>query len=311
MTLLLQLIQSAGKTSTILEDAFLVVGSLSAAIEVKFAPYIPAFLPFLYPALKAYDDTQLCTVAVGIIGDITRALGDQTEQYAQAFVTVLLENLSSEVLNRNVKISILACFGDVALAIGSKFAPYLETAMTVLRQAAALQANPVRIKAVHPGRRYRLAENYGLQLDYESIDYIANLREGILEAHTGIITGFKKTDRGVHRFLPMPSLFPALHLHALAVQLLVPHAPVILELVQKVLADDNSGEPLDKLAFGVIGDLADAFPNGEIKPLLLGEWIATNLVSRKGYDKETKTTVKWAREVCHSFLRSPMASQLV
>ena len=147
MTLVLQLIQSAGKTSTILEDAFLVVGSLSAAIEVKFAPYIPAFLPFLYPALKAYDDMQLCTVAVGIIGDITRALGDQTEQYAQAFVTVLLENLSSEVLNRNVKISILACFGDIALAIGSKFEPYLETAMTVLRQAAALQANPVRVYA--------------------------------------------------------------------------------------------------------------------------------------------------------------------
>jgi importin subunit beta-1 len=145
MTLVLQLIQSAGKTSTILEDAFLVVGSLSAAIESKFAPYIPAFLPFLYPALKAYDDTQLCTVAVGIIGDVTRALGDQTEQYAQAFVTVLLENLSSEVLNRNVKISILACFGDIALAIGPKFEPYLETAMTVLRQAAALQANPVRL----------------------------------------------------------------------------------------------------------------------------------------------------------------------
>jgi len=255
MTLVLQLIQSAGKTSTILEDAFLVVGALSAAIEVKFAPYIPAFLPYLYPALKAYEDTQLCTVAVGIIGDITRALGDQTEQYAQAFVTVLLENLSSEVLNRNVKISILACFGDIGLAIGPKFEPYLETAMTVLRQAAALQANP---------------------LDYESIDYIANLREGILEAHTGIITGFKKTER---------------------VQLLATHAPAILELVQKVLSDDNSGESLDKLAYGVIGDLADAFPGGELKPLLLAEWIAANLVLRKGYDKETKTTVKWAREM--------------
>jgi importin subunit beta-1 len=83
---------------------------------------------------------------------------------------------------------------------------------------------------------------------------------------------------------------------------LVPHAPAILELVQKVLADDNSGEPLDKLAFGVIGDLADAFPNGDLKPLLLAEWIATSLVSRKGYDKETKTTIKWAREVRHSFL---------
>ena len=83
-------------------------------------------------------------------------------------------------------------------------------------------------------------------------------------------------------------------------QLLAPHAPVVLELVQKVLADDNSGEPLDKLAFGVIGDLADAFPNGELKPMLLAEWIASSLVSRKGYDKETKTTIKWAREVRRS-----------
>jgi hypothetical protein len=77
---------------------------------------------------------------------------------------------------------------------------------------------------------------------------------------------------------------------------------VILELVQKVLADENSGEPLDKLAFGIVGDLADAFPNGEIKQLLLAEWIASSLVLRKGYDKETKTTVKWAREVRRVFL---------
>lgn len=83
-------------------------------------------------------------------------------------------------------------------------------------------------------------------------------------------------------------------------QLLAPHATVVLELVQKVLADDNSGEPLDKLAFGVIGDLADAFPNGELKQMLLAEWIASSLVSRKGYDKETKTTIKWAREVRRS-----------
>jgi importin subunit beta-1 len=176
MTDVLQLIQTAGtKTSTILEDSFLVVGSLAAAIEQHFAPYIQAFLPFLHPALKAYEDSQLCTVAVGIIGDICRALGDQTATYANAFVTVLMENLSSEVLNRNVKISIISCFGDIALAIGPQFEPYLDTVMGILNQAAQMQPNP---------------------LDYDSIDYIASLREGILEAHTGIIAGFKNTDKG-------------------------------------------------------------------------------------------------------------------
>jgi importin subunit beta-1 len=102
-----------------------------------------AFLPYLYPALKTHEDTQLCMVAVGIIGDISRALGEQSAQYSSAFMNVLLENLQSEVLNRNVKIAILSCFGDIALAIGPAFEPYLDTTMGVLRQAGAVQASPV------------------------------------------------------------------------------------------------------------------------------------------------------------------------
>lgn len=162
MTLILQLIQAAGKTSTVLEDAFLVVGSLASgqrsfyiilfvvlnpclgiALEANFAPYIQAFLQFLFPALKAHEDTQLCTVAVGIIGDISRALGAQSAQYANDFMTILVENLQSDVLNRNVKISILSCFGDIGLAIGPAFEPYLNTTMSVLSQAGQVEPNPV------------------------------------------------------------------------------------------------------------------------------------------------------------------------
>lgn len=163
MTLVITLIRAAGKTSTVLEDAFLVVGSLASgkhhqffitgqfvnpvsltvALEADFSLYIQAFLPYLFTALKSHEDTQLCMVAVGIIGDISRALGDQSAQYAGAFMNVLLENLQSEVLNRNVKISILSCFGDIALAIGVAFEPYVDTTMGVLRQAGALQPNPV------------------------------------------------------------------------------------------------------------------------------------------------------------------------
>ena len=144
MTLILQLIQSAGRTSTVLEDAFLAVGALCGALDSHFAPYIPPFLPFLYTALKAHEDAQLCTVAVGLIGDISRALGEGSAQYANSFMTVLLENLQSEVLNRNVKITILATFGDVALAIGPAFEPYLQTTMNVLHQAGSVEPNPVR-----------------------------------------------------------------------------------------------------------------------------------------------------------------------
>lgn len=117
----------------------------SAALDQAFSPYINAFLPLLYPALKAHEDAQLCTVAVGVIGDISRALGEQTAQYAGAFMGVLFENLQSEVLNRNVKIVVLSCFGDIALAVGPAFEPYLATTMNVLRQAGSVQPNPVSI----------------------------------------------------------------------------------------------------------------------------------------------------------------------
>lgn len=113
-------------------------------MEQGVSPYISAFLPYLYPALKSHEDTQLCMVAVGIIGDISRALGEQTGQYANAFMSVLLENLQSDVLNRNVKIAILSCFGDIALAVSMAFQPYLNTTMDVLRQAGSVQPNPVR-----------------------------------------------------------------------------------------------------------------------------------------------------------------------
>ncbi|KAG1810303.1 karyopherin Kap95 [Suillus fuscotomentosus] len=255
MTLVLQLIQGAGKTSTVLEDAFLVVGSLAAALEAGFAPYIQAFLPFLYPALKAHEDTQLCMVAVGIIGDISRALGDQSAQYAGAFMNVLLENLQSNVLNRNVKISILSCFGDIALAIGPAFDPYLNTTMDVLRQAGSVQPNP---------------------LDFDLMDYVAQLREGILEAYTGVVTGFKNTEKT-----------PAL----------LPHVPSILELVHQCLADEERSDSIVKLSFGLIGDLADCFPNGQIKEHLLEEWIAHEFRSKRGMQQETKKTLRWAREM--------------
>ena len=82
-------------------------------------------------------------VAIGLIGDICRALGDQSAPFCNAFMQVLYENLSSEVLTRNVKIPIISCFGDIALAIGPQFEPYLNATMAVLRQAGEMEADPV------------------------------------------------------------------------------------------------------------------------------------------------------------------------
>ena len=43
MTLILQLIQAAGKTSTVLEDAFLVVGALAAGTFLTYNASVNSF----------------------------------------------------------------------------------------------------------------------------------------------------------------------------------------------------------------------------------------------------------------------------
>ncbi|QRV75010.1 importin subunit beta-1 [Ceratobasidium sp. AG-Ba] len=255
MTLTLRLVQAAGKQSTILEDGFLVVGTMSSALGPDIQPYLDAFLPIIVAALKNHDDSALCTVSIGTIGDIARALQEGTVQYAAAFVSLLLESLQSQVMSRTVKIQVLACFGDVALSIGAGFAPYLETAMTVLKQAGEVQPNP---------------------LDYEMVDYVAQLREGILDAYVGIVAGFKAADNA---------------------DPLLPYVSTMLSLCARALNDEERSDTVVRAAFGLIGDLADLFPKGQIKSLLQEGWITTALGQRpKGAPPETKRVLKYARE---------------
>ena len=75
--------------------------------------------------------------------------------------------------------------------------------------------------------------------------------------------------------------------------------PTILELVQKCLADTERTEGAIKLAVGLVGDLADAFPNGQIKQFLLVDWLANELRMKGRLEPDTKRTLRWARDVRH------------
>ncbi|KAJ7691522.1 hypothetical protein B0H14DRAFT_3531859 [Mycena olivaceomarginata] len=72
MTLVLELIKVAGKTSIVLEDALLIVSALAAVLEANFLPYIQVFLPYLYPALKAHKSHRpvLFCVSLHSIGGL-------------------------------------------------------------------------------------------------------------------------------------------------------------------------------------------------------------------------------------------------
>ena len=242
---LLAVMISASKGSTVLEDAFLAVGSLVTAIEGDFVAHMTAFTPFLHSALTSHEENQMCLIAIGLVGDICRALKEQMVPFCAPIMKLLMQDLrvsiisvglflnileinhlmesliiiyQSETAKPDIKPVILSCFGDVALAITGDFEPYLVPVMTSLAQAA------------------QSAES--ILEDSEMYEYSITLREGILEAYAGIAQGLNAGGKA---------------------QLFMQHVRVIFSFCENFAAV-NRPESANRGLLGLLGYVYDIFP---------------------------------------------------
>ncbi|KAK1325865.1 Transportin-1 [Acorus calamus] len=207
----------ACRNATVHEEAMLAIGALAYATGPGFAKYMQEFYPYLEMGLQNYEEYQVCSITVGVVGDLCRALDDKILPFCDGIMTQLLKDLSSSQLHRSVKPPIFSCFGDIALAIGGNFEKYLIYAMPMLQSAAELS---VKCSGV----------------DDEIVEYTNLLRTGILEAYSGIFQGFKNSPK---------------------TQLLMPYAPLILQFLDSLYMEKDMDDAVSKAAIGVLGDLAD------------------------------------------------------
>ncbi|KAL5551558.1 hypothetical protein UlMin_001734 [Ulmus minor] len=207
----------ASKSATAHEEAMLAIGALAYSAGSDFAKYMQEFCKYLEMGLQNFEDYQVCTITVGVVGDLCRALEDKILPYCDGIMTQLLKNLSSNQLHRTVKPPIFSCFGDIALAIGENFEKYLVYAMPMIQGAAELS---VRTSGA----------------DDDMIEYTNSLRNGILEAYSGIFQGFKGSAKA---------------------QLLMPYAPHVLQFLDSLYLEKDMDDMVSKTAIGVLGDLAD------------------------------------------------------
>ncbi|TAQ89883.1 hypothetical protein B7494_g1838 [Chlorociboria aeruginascens] len=192
MTVLLQILNSAGAKSSVPDTVFATVSGLANALEEGFSTYMEAFSPFLYNALGNQEEPSLCSMAIGLVSDITRSMGPPCQPYCDTFMNYLLNNLRSTALANQFKPAILQCFGDIAAAIGGHFETYLSVVAQVLQQAAGVQAS--------------------VDGSYEMFDYVISLREGIMDAWGGII-GAMKSDGKTQLLQPyVESIFSLLNI---------------------------------------------------------------------------------------------------
>ena len=89
---------------------------------------------------------QVCIAAVGVVGDLCRALNAKLLPYGDDIMVQLVENLSNDSVHRSVKPQIISVFGDVALAIGVEFQKYFSVVMTTLSQATQAQVDRVSLR---------------------------------------------------------------------------------------------------------------------------------------------------------------------
>lgn len=100
MHVLLQVLNSVGAKSSVPDTVFATVGALANALEEDFSKYMDSFAPFLYKALGNREEPALCAMAIGLVSDITRSLGEVSQPYCDAFMNYLLQTLSVRVSPR-------------------------------------------------------------------------------------------------------------------------------------------------------------------------------------------------------------------
>lgn len=189
----------ASRHATVHEEAMLAIGALAYVTGPGFSKYLQGFYPYLEMGLQNFEEYQVCSITVGVVGDLCRALEERILPFCDGIMTQLFKDLSSNELHRSVKPQIFSCFGDIALAIGENFDKYLTYAMPMLQSAAELS---VRASAA----------------DDDMGEYANQLRNGILEAYSGIFQGFKSSPK---------------------TQLLMPFAPHILQYLDSLYMEKD------------------------------------------------------------------------
>ncbi|GJT96763.1 importin subunit beta-1-like protein [Tanacetum coccineum] len=245
----------ACRSSTVHEEAMLAIGSLAYATGPEFGKYMPEFYKYLDMGLQNFGEYQVCSISVGVVGDICRALDDKMLPYCDNIMTLLIKDLSSGDLHRSVKPPIFSCFGDVALAIGEHFEKYVPYAMPMMQGAAEVCA--------------QIDVN-----DEEMVEYGNQLKRSIFEAYSGILQGFKTSKAEL--MLP----------HA-------PHLVKFIELAIKDAQRDESVVRAAVAVLGDLADALGPHVKTLLKDLtfyseFLGECIQSD-------DEQLKETATWTQ----------------
>ena len=271
MTLFIKVQDS--KSSTVHEESLMAIGALANRMGQHFDKYMQALKPYLYQGLQNEREYKVCQVAVGLVGDLARALEGKFVPLSDEVMSILLQHLSSATIERSVKPHIISCLGDIALAVGGYFVRYLPYVFRILIPASELKFNPT-------------------DTTFDDIDYLDSLRESILEAWTGILQGLaadSQQDSFIAPLQPTNTQGAAQPVYPLE---------SVCKMLDLIARWEETGEVVTRAACGLIGDLCSVL-GVKVKEALVRRPSVTLLIKKgdhKGNEQATRQAAQWARK---------------
>ncbi|KUI62871.1 Importin subunit beta-1 [Cytospora mali] len=238
--------------------------------------------------------------AFAAISALSNAMEEDFVKYMDAFTPFLYNALGNQEEPSLCSMAI-GLVSDITRSMGEQSAPYCDSFMNYLLNnlrstALSNQFKPAILQcfgdiASAIGGHFEKYLSVVAQVlqqaatvtaspdgSYEMYDYVISLREGIMDAWGGIIGAMKTSTK---------------------TQILQAYVASIFELLHVIANDMNRSEALMRASMGVIGDLADAYPNGELVEAFRQDWVTAMIKetrSNREYLPRTIETARWARE---------------
>lgn len=250
--------------SAVHEEALLATSSLASSIGVKFQHFMPAFFPILATALTHHEAFDVCSMAIGVVGDLSRALDTQISPFCDKLVREYLAPLlEKNEVDRKLKPLVMTALGDLALASKGQFEPYVAGTVKLLSQASftRLEDGPVDSE--------------------EWIDYLNQLRASVLDAYTGLIHGLREANRHM---------------------VLKDSVQGILEFIVRLIEDKYVSEDVLSSAMGLVGDLVMSY-QADLARLLKGAPFMQRLIafSTNSQEASVRQTGQWLQRTIEKF----------
>jgi importin subunit beta-1 len=117
------------------------IGEVYIAITSNMNDFIPCldkFVPFIARDLGCTDSFILKST-INLIGCMANCIQTNFFHLSTQLIPLLIQNLSSKNVSKEVKTQILSVFGDIALALGVNFEQYLDMSMMIFLQIISLE----------------------------------------------------------------------------------------------------------------------------------------------------------------------------